>query len=97
MRMKIIILSTALLFGGCSATMITTRTDSPQRCTTSYALPVLDTAIAVAGAVGVGAMATQTDSPADVKLTVGLALTYLLFGYSAYRGVDKVDKCRRYR
>jgi len=59
--------------------------------------PVLDAAAASASAVGMGISATQSDSPTDTKIVVGLALSYLLFGYSAYRGVDEVDVCKRYR
>jgi len=77
--------------------MVTTRTHSPHRCTTSYAAPVLDAMASSASAVGMGIKATQSGSPVDTKIVVGLALSYLLFGYSAYRGVDEVDKCRRYK
>tara|TARA_R110000824_G_scaffold150798_5_gene321531 strand:+ start:1046 stop:1327 length:282 start_codon:yes stop_codon:yes gene_type:complete len=92
--MKSMILCLALLLGGCSSIALTTRSDSPTNCTTSYAAPAFDAIMTPVAAVGSTVLAVNADSPIDVRLSISLAISSILFGYSAVKGVDKVDYCR---
>ena len=90
--MKALILTLAIALGGCSTIAVTKRSQGP--CTRSYAAPNADATAAAASAVGAGVMAHHAETPTEKKLVVMMAVSYLLFGYSAYHGVNSVDECR---
>ena len=90
--LKVIILAFAMALSACSTIAVTKRSQGP--CTRSYAAPITDATAAAASAVGTGVMAHRAETATEKKLVVMLAVSYLLFGYSAYHGVNSVDECR---
>ena len=90
--LKVVILAFAMVFSGCSLTAVAARDSGP--CTRSYAAPITDAGGAVASAIGTGVMAHRAETGAEKRVALTLAISYLIFGYSAYRGVNSVDECR---
>jgi hypothetical protein len=105
---KNIIFLLAIIVGGCSKQMVTTRKDDPVRCTRHYAAPVGDSLFAgglvIGGATSaiVGTSFARSYGEESDLITVGiLSLGMLVGAYytgkSANYGYSKVAECRASR
>jgi hypothetical protein len=95
-----LMLMAALVAGGCSWGAQTYRGVASSPCSTSRIAPVIDTAIAVAGATAFGvafASGGRADDPGSHRSTVMGAgsLAALVYGASAISGYTWAGDCRR--
>jgi hypothetical protein len=88
----------SLLLAGCSWLGVVPAGESDQnrtrvRCTSSYAIPLIDTTLAAAGAGGAIYLLSR-DAPAKPFWLVASGLWALLYGVSAASGFAQVEECR---
>jgi hypothetical protein len=105
--MKTLILTLAIMLGGCSLATVNTYKTHKRKCTTHYVAPAVDTLLvvpplfvlgvlptAMAGCCGGGNGSPSATSGDIMPIALGAAAMAIVSGYSATHGYREVAECR---